>query len=296
MTVLHRVIATALLLTPAGVAWAQPDGAPPAVVAARTALPAARTAQPVWEAGIGFSGLTLPDYRGADRRRSYLLPLPYLVYRSPHLSLDRGGLKAELLDRGRLELDFSVNLSVPVRSDGNPAREGMPGLRPSLEFGPQLLAELWTSGDGRRKLQLQLPLRYAFALTRSMRDVGFIFHPRLALDIRDVAGQPGWNLGLIAGPLFASARHHDYFYSVDPQYATASRPAYRAGGGYGGLQWTAAVSKRFTRHWFGAFVRIDQLRGAVFADSPLVQKTNTLSAGFAYSWIFAESAERIARR
>ena len=62
------------------------------------------------------------------------------------------------------------------------------------------------------------------------------------------------------------------------------------------LRLPPAVRKRFTRHWFGTFVRIDPLRGAVFADSQLVQKTNTLSAGFAYSWIFAESAERIARR
>ncbi|MGE0801398.1 MAG: MipA/OmpV family protein [Lautropia sp.] len=271
-----------------------------------TTLPAAMPARadeieddrapPVWEAGLGITALTLPDYRGSDKSRSYLLPLPYLVYRSPRLNLDRSGLRAELLDRGRLELDFSINLSVPVRSDDNPTRAGMPRLRPALEFGPQLKSDLWRSEDRRQRLQLQLPLRYGMTLSGSSRNVGFVFHPRLAWDLRDFAGLPGWNVGFIAGPLFATARFHDYFYTVDPQYATANRPAYRAGGGYSGMQWTVAVSKRFARHWFGGFARIDQVGGATFADSPLVRKRTNVSAGVAFTWIFAESAERAARR
>lgn len=261
------------------------------------AQPAGRTtSRPVWEAGLGLTALRLPDYRGADKSRSYLLPLPYLIYRGPRVSLDRGGLKAELLDKGRLQLDFSVNLSVPVRSDGNPAREGMPNLKPALEIGPQLLADLWNSPDGRNKLQLQLPLRYAFALSSSLRDAGFIFHPRLSLDMRDFAGNPGWNAGVIVGPMFATARHHEYFYTVAPQYATATRPAYEAGGGFSGTQLTLSLSKRFPKHWFGAFLRADWLDGAVFKDSPLVRRSTTVAAGVAFTWIFAESADRVTRR
>lgn len=271
---------------------------PAAADAASPSLVKRTISRPVWEAGLGLTVLSLPDYRGAGKSRSYLLPLPYLAYRGPRFSVDRSGLKAEaeLLDRGRLEMDFSVNLSVPVRSDGNPARQGMPNLRPSLEVGPQILTDLWNSGDGRRKLQLQLPLRYAFVLSTSTRDAGFIFNPRLSLDLRDFAGHPGWHAGVIAGPIFATARQHDYFYTVEPQYATAARPAYKAGGGYSGTQLTMALSKRFPRHWFGAFVRADWLSGAVFADSPLVQRKTTVAAGLAFSWIFAESAERVSRR
>ena len=251
---------------------------------------------PVWEAGIGASALTLPDYRGSAKSRGYLLPLPYLVYRGPYFSVDRGGLRAELLDKGRLEMDFSVNLSVPVRSDGNPARAGMPNLRPALEIGPQLLADLWVSSSGRTSLQLQLPLRYAFALSTDTRDAGFVFHPRLGLDTADFGGYRGLYAGLAVGPMFATARQHDYFYTVDPQYATATRPAYQAPGGYSGMQLTMSLSKRFPKHWFGAFVRADWLKGAVFEDSPLVTRKTTVAAGFAISWIFAESADRIVAR
>jgi outer membrane protein len=280
-----------------------PDAEAPAEPAAASAAEPERfgagrrtRSRPVWEAGLGATALTLPDYRGSDTSRSYLLPLPYLVYRGPWFSVDRGGLKAELLDRGRLELDFSVNLSVPVRSDGNSARAGMPSLRPALEVGPQLLADLWQSSGGKAKLQLQLPLRFAFALSSSTRDAGFIFHPRLGLDVRDFAGYPGLNAGLVVGPMFATARQHEYFYTVDPQYATAARPAYEASGGYSGMQLTLALSKRFPNYWFGGFVRADWLEGAAFDDSPLVRRKASVAAGIAFSYIFAVSADRVTRR
>jgi MipA family protein len=300
-----------LLPTPAAMAQpAAPDASQPGIVPAPSvteapalpgdpalASPRARTRlRPVWEAGIGATALSLPDYRGSDRSRSYLLPLPYFIYRGRLFSVDRGGLKAELLDRGRLELDFSLNLSVPVRSDGNDARAGMPSLKPALEVGPQLLADLWNSPGGRAKLQLQLPLRYAFALGRSTRDAGFIFHPRLGLDVRDFASVPGLNAGLIVGPMFATARQHDYFYTVDPQYATAARPAYQASSGYSGMQLTMSLSKRFPDYWFGAFLRADWLGGATFRDSPLVRRDATVAAGIAVSWIFAVSEDRVSRR
>jgi outer membrane protein len=301
-----------LILLATGAATAQPaapatsqPGAVPApsveeagvVAGAPDAKATGREAElkPVWEAGIGFTALSLPDYRGSDRSRAYLLPLPYLIYRGPFFSVDRGGIKAELLDRGRLELDFSLNLSVPVRSDGNEARAGMPSLRPALEIGPQLLANLWNSRDGRARLQLQMPLRYAFALSTSTRDAGFIFLPRLGLDVRDFASVSGLNAGFVVGPIFASARQHDYFYTVEPKYATATRPAYQAGGGYSGMQLTMSLSKRFPDYWFGAFLRADWLSGAVFRDSPLVRRNATVAGGIAVSWIFAVSGDRVSR-
>lgn len=250
---------------------------------------------PVWEAGLGLSALSLPDYRGADTRTGYLLPLPYLVYRSPRLNLDHGALTAELFERGRTDLDFSVNLSAPVRTREHGARAGMRRLRPTLELGPQLNTKLWRSASSHAELQFQLPLRYAFVLSSKTRDAGFVLHPRLNLDVPAPFGLTGWNLGLAFGPMFGTARHHEYFHGVPLADATATRPAYRARGGYGGLQGTLAASRRFPRHWVGAFVRIDQMNGAQFRDSPLFRKRTSISAGIGFSWIFAESEARIER-
>jgi MipA family protein len=117
--------------------------------------------------------------------------------------------------------------------------------------------------------------------------------PRLNLDIVDIAGLPGWDLGLLDGPMYGSERNHDYFYSVAPQYATADRPAYDAEVGYTGSQFLMAVSKRYPKYWVGAFARWDSLKGAAFADSPLVEREYSFSAGIAVAWILGESSTRV---
>ncbi len=248
---------------------------------------------PQWELGIGVSALTLPDYRGSDRSRSYIVPFPYATWRSERFTADRSGLKAELLDRGRLELDVSLAASVPVSSRNAGARAGMPRLHPTIEFGPQLVATLWRNPTSTRSLRLQLPLRYVMTLSRDMNDAGLTLNPRLVFDTQNVAGYHGWNLGVVAGPMFGSRRHHDFYYSVDAEYANAGRSAYRARGGFGGYQLTLALSKRFTHHWFGGFIRADWLQGAVFDDSPLVSRRQNVAAGMAFSWIFSQSDKRV---
>ena len=77
----------------------------------------------------------------------------------------------------------------------------------------------------------------------------------------------GWHLGVLGGPVFADRRYHDYYYGVDAVDATATRPAYRARGGYAGWQALVATSRRIGSAWVGAFVRYDSLDGAVFASA-----------------------------
>ena len=116
--------------------------------------------------------------------------------------------------------------------------------------------------------------------------VGLVAQPHLNLDIKNVLGGAGWNMGVLVGPYFGDQRHYQYFYGVDPAFATADRPAYSASGGYGGSQAVVALSKRFPQFWVGGFVKWDTLSGAAFADSPLVKSRQSASAGFAISWIF----------
>jgi hypothetical protein len=56
------------------------------------AFPGGAEELPLWEAGVGVAGLSIPDYRGSDERHGYLLPLPYLVYRGDILRMDRKGM------------------------------------------------------------------------------------------------------------------------------------------------------------------------------------------------------------
>lgn len=245
---------------------------------------------PLWEAGMGVAAIDFPDYRGSDERQAYLLPMPYIVYRGDFLKVNREGVRGMFFESERMEFDVSVNGTVPVKSEDNQARRGMPDLDPTLEIGPSLNFFLLRSPDHKTSLELRLPLRAAIASDFSHLDhVGWVFQPNLNLDLRDAWPGKGWNLGVLAGPVFADRRYHQYIYGVEPAYATPQRPAYNAPGGYAGTQIVGALSKRFPNYWVGGFVKWDTLNGAAFADSPLVKTRQYFTAGVAVSWVFADS-------
>ena len=257
------------------------------------AAPAAAEELPLWELGAGIGAFALPDYRGSDEGRAYLLPVPYLVYRGKFLKSDRHGIRGTLFDSERLDLNLSVAASLPVDSSRNAARTGMPDLEPSLELGPSLEIALWRAQDRRDALALRLPLRAAFTLESSPRAIGWVATPQLNLDLAGRGALSGWNLGLLAGPIYGSKRQHQYFYGVAPQFATADRPAYDAPGGYAGLQFLAAASRRFPRFWVGAFLRADTLSGAAFAASPLLKRDTYVAAGVGIAWVLGTSSLRV---
>ena len=93
--------------------------------------------------------------------------------------------------------------------------------------------------------------------------------------------------------MFANRRYNDYFYTVPPQNATTTRPAYQASGGYAGTQFNWTFTKRFPRYWVGTYLRYDTLGGAVFEDSPLVRRDYYWTAGFAIAWIISTLLEMV---
>jgi len=265
----------------------------PAALLALCACAAHADPRPLWELGAGAAVISFPDYRGSNEQRQYLLPLPYLVYRGEVLQVDRDKVRGLLFKRDRVELDVSVNGSVPIRSSHNAARSGMPDLDPTLELGPSLNL-LLAAAPNRYALTLKLPVRAVIASDfRHVHGAGVLAQPVLNLDLR---GRDDWKFGFVAGPLVGSRRYHDYFYTVAPEFATAERPAYEAPGGYSGAQFIAAASKRFARFWVGGFIKSDNVSGAAFAASPLTKRHNNVAGGFAVSWIFAQSGVRVEAR
>ena len=261
-----------------------------AVVLGLAATGARAEQLPLWEAGVGATVLSFPDYRGSDERQTWVLPYPHITYRGEFLQADEQRKRGLLFRSDRLELDVSVNGTVPVKSSENDARRGMPDLDPTLEIGPSLNIDLTRSADRKTQLELRLPVRAVIASDfRSVDFAGWVFEPTLNLDVHDAFGNPGLNFGMLAGPMFSNRRHNEYFYAVDPAFATAARPAYSPGGGYAGAQFIAALSKRFGDFWIGGFARWDTLHNAAFDDSPLVRTNQSFSAGIATAWLFGKS-------
>jgi outer membrane scaffolding protein for murein synthesis (MipA/OmpV family) len=266
------------------------------LVALVAAAPARAVERPLWEVGVGATGLYLPDYRGADQSRGYLFPLPFFAYRGDFFRVDREGIRGIFFESDRVELDVSLFGTPPVDSSDNRARAGMPDLDATVEVGPVLVFTLARDRriDYNYRLQLRLPVRTAIATDLShWHNIGWVFYPNLNLDLRPEFLGGRWNVGFSAGPSFADRRFNQYFYSVAPQFATPDRPAYDAPGGYSGATFFATTSRRFEKFWVGAYFRYDNLSGAVFDPSPLVKQNYAWSAGIAVAWVFAESKTKV---
>jgi len=249
--------------------------------------------RPLWEIGAGATALSFPAYRGSDTSETLLLPLPYLVYHGKVLKSDRHGVRGQLFESDRFDLTVSAALSPPAPSKHIEARRDMPDLHATLEIGPQFDATLWRSPDRARFLKILVPVRAAYTVERSPKHIGWVFQPKLNMDVTDLPGMPGWNLGLLAGPVFGDREQNRHFYSVPSSFATPQRPAYEASGGYAGMQYLASMSKRFPHFWVGGFVRYDNLSGATFGPSPLVRERDNFAAGIALFWILAGSSTRV---
>ena len=255
---------------------------------------AACAEKPLWELGAGLAFMQMPDYRGSDQNRLYVLPYPYFIYRGDVLKVDRERISGRLFKTDRLVLDFSFFGQAPVKSSDNDARRGMRDLDPTFEAGPSLNITLLDDRQADYKLNLPLPIRAGFSTDfYSLRHEGWIFSPRLVFEKNDFIPGTGVNLGISLGPIFADSVYNGYYYSVDPIYATDSRPAYSASGGYSGSALTLGMNKTYKQLVFNVFVSIDFLHGAVIEDSPLVKTRTSILSGFTISWIFRESATRV---
>jgi outer membrane scaffolding protein for murein synthesis (MipA/OmpV family) len=250
--------------------------------------------KPLWELGVGLGLLQMPDYRGSDENRLYLLPYPYLVYRGDILKIDEQRVTGQIFKTDRILLDFSGFGSVPVKSSNNSARAGMEDLDPTFELGPALKIKLWESKEDKFKLSLSLPVRAFFSTDfSSVRHEGWVFSPRINFVKNDLIPETGLNMGISVGPMFADSGYNAYFYNVEPQYATATRPAYSAGGGYSGSTLTVGLSKSYKQLIFSAFASADFLQRASFEDSPLVKRETSIMSGTSVSWVFFKSAKTV---
>ena len=250
--------------------------------------------KPLWELGAGLGVLQMPDYRGSDKNRIYVLPYPYFIYRGDILQVERDRVSGRIFKTDTVLLDFSFYGQVPVKSSDNDTRSGMPDLDPTFEAGPALNITLLENRQERYKLNLSLPARAVFSTDfSSLRHEGWVFSPRLSFEKGDIIAGSGWNLGLSAGPILADRGYNSYYYSVEPRYATATRPSYDAGAGYGGSSVMLGLNKGYKQLILNAFVSVHFLQGAVIEDSPLVKSSYAVMSGIAVSWVFLKSAKSV---
>jgi len=184
-----------------------------------------------------------------------------------------------------------------VKSDDVQARQGMPDLVPTFQIGPALNIKLWHSAQEQSSVIAFLPLRFAIAVDfPELYHIGYTFSPRLNYNRKvDFLGGR-WRMGIGVGLEYGSEEFHDYYYQVDPQYASAARPSYDAQGGFAGYRSIFTFYRRFPNIWISFYGRYDRIDNAVFEDSPLAVRKDGTTVGFLVTWILFKSETMVDER
>lgn len=243
---------------------------------------------PIWELGLGGGVIRIPDYRGSSEAGTYPYPFIMPIYRGRHVQADEEGIKGILGESSRLRLDFSVYGNVPVTSD-NEARKGMDDLDPILEIGPMLRYKAWKSSSPGQSIILDAPVRAALSIGNGVDYVGLAVTPRLSYRRQIDLFERPWKWSLSGEALWGSGGLHRYYYQVNPADATAQRPAYDAGAGFGGTRVRANLYHRDLKRLISFYAVYDSVHGAVFEDSPLVEQNSGFTIGFVVTWFLFQS-------
>jgi len=245
---------------------------------------------PLWELGFGAGGLHQSYYTGTQQTRSYAFPIVLPVYRGDFLKSDDKGVRAQLFEDDIFKLDFSFDFSFALRSDDVDLRRGMDDIGSLIEVGPALEIKLFE--DESSKWFLKLPLRSVTEVDDGrFSSAGYNFSPAISLE-KKFAGS-SWEVGASLALQFGDQKYNSIYYSVAPEFATVNRSTYEAGSGYAGSRFQLALTSRTPKNLLVLFLRYDNISGAVYDDSPLVEIKDNTTVGFIYGRYLLKSKQLV---
>ena len=251
--------------------------------------------KPLVEIGIfGLAGYS-PDYPGSAQNHFHFLPLPFVIYRGDFLRVDPRSISGVFVENRVVHFDVSATGSFNTSSN-NTARQGMPKLDDIGEVGPRL--NLTLAHDARyARIEAELPVRAVFSTNfKSVAYRGWRAEPELAY-IHENFKNTGGRLKLGLGANFATQQLMDYFYTVGPQFVTATRPQYTARAGYLGSSFDASyqlrISSRLTLFALGSGAYYG---GVANANSPLLKKKVNVTGALGMTFSFYQSDKMVTER
>jgi len=248
--------------------------------------------KPLWELGLGIGGVHQPCYVGTRQRCNNGFPVVLPIYRGEFFKSDEKGVRAELVEEERYRFHISADFNFAVDSDDIDQREDMPDIDNLLQLGPSF--EYTTYRDDSTRIFLAIPLRLVFEIDGSGVDsAGYTLSPGIVC--RRQLKANSWRVTTSIRALFRTEAFNSLYYTVQPQFARAGRPAYRAGGGFSGARLQLAFTSNTPRNLTVLFIRYDNISGSVFEDSPLVETNESFSVGLLFSHYLFKSATKVIR-
>ena len=241
-----------------------------------------------WQLGAGIAAFNFNLYPGSTDTKNYVLPIPYFTLVSEKLEIGRG-IRGFLFKSDDVVLDVSADFGIPVDSDDSSVRIGMPDLDAVLQLGPSLEFLLTELRRDQIDVRFELPLRAAISSDmKHSSNEGWLMEPRFSIEKRRIF-KSGLAMKFTLGLKYATRDFHAYYYDVDSSFSTATRPAYASEKGFGGSFAKLRASWREGDWIWWTLLRYQNLYGAVFENSPLVEEKDYYLFGVGFAWVFAQN-------
>ncbi len=259
-------------------------------------------AKPQWEFGLAAAGLSVPAYPASAVSSERRFLLPWFIYRGDKVRLQDGGLKLIALQNQRVTVDVSISGSLNADSEDTPLRQGMPDLDYLFELGPKIDVRLWESeseqsSDGVKRfgrINWSTALRLAVSTDlKSIRSRGPVLGTELQYRRDGLFGARSF-VSASASAYWVGEQLMDYFYQVDPAFATDQRAAYDAKAGYTGSGLSLGIGHQFNKDVSGFLgVRLSLHDGAKNSNSPLFEENTNTGIYGGVSWTIKKSSKTI---
>jgi outer membrane protein len=251
--------------------------------------------EPLWEWRLATFARYGESYPASENSQFNIIPFPLPVYRGKVLRIgedSQSPIRGRLLRTDRIKLDLAFDLNFPVDSGDVDARTGMPDLDFQVEVGPELEIE-FVRNKVRGSWFISPQLRPSFVFESLIpKYQGVVFSPEIIYKKKLQEGEGDIKVSLM--PTLATSKYMDFFYTVDPMFATPTRPAYQADSGYLGTDLTARWKSEFRNNFaYFAGARVSFYQGAANRDSPLYTQETTFSIFAGFLWKFYESEARV---
>lgn len=239
--------------------------------------------------GVGYGTGSVPHYPASSQNQNESLFLPIIMYRGDVLKSDREeGTRIELFKSVDLDINLSFGATFSSDSSENEARRNMPNLNYTLETGPALHFKFWSVPDY-GSLRLQIPIRLTLETNfKTTNFLGLVFEPELRFQRLNFLISNLRSSTSMASEFF-SQRVANYFYEVEPQYATANRPTYTGQEGLSAFKLSQNFMYEYEKFSFILGTAYSNFSYSANKNSPLFKSVHNQSYFIAVAWLFYKS-------
>ncbi len=248
--------------------------------------------KPTFEFGVAAAALQVPAYPSSSVKNNRFFGAPWLIYRGDRLQVKEGGVELNAFQSKKLIVDLGIGAALGSDATDTPLREGLPDLDFILQLGPRFTVPLSDKTVDGIRTRFNWVSALRFAVSTDFRSLDFQ-GPLATTELQfRKTGFKNNNLEFNASvsATWLGDQLMDFFFSVDPEFATLDRPAFDADAGFLGVELNAGIVYKPTPKLTTALVLgVTSHEGSGIDESPLFEDTLTTQALVAFSYTIFQS-------